>query len=241
LAKTSTVTIHSRDQVLAARLVDTESGAILIFFAGGGRLPYIENHYPDWQDRLAEQGVSSLIFDYRGIDATEELFGKTNLLTRYEDGQAVIAYVQNQFPERDIWLIGSSMGASVAIELAKRGMTQGIILNAPAAYASEAREAHFGPEFTASITKPESWRNSPDFSGLEQLSIPVLLAYGEQDEVVPVEIFQHYADIVQAKSNGKVIKLPAVGHTFVRGDDEVSREARDLFNSAIVQFVITNQ
>jgi pimeloyl-ACP methyl ester carboxylesterase len=241
LAEIRTLRINSRQQLLAARLVDTGSKVMLIFLSGGGRLPFAENHYPVWQDRLAEQGISSLIFDYRGIGATEGLFGTTNLLTRFEDGDMAIKLLNNQFPEREIWLIGSSMGAAVAIELAKRGLAQGLILNAPAAYSTEAREAYFGLDFTTAITKPESWKLSPEFEGLKQLSMPVLLAYGEQDEVVPAEIFRRYASIVRSKSNGKVFAIPGAGHTFVRGHDEASRQACELFDSEIVRFAKTTR
>jgi pimeloyl-ACP methyl ester carboxylesterase len=196
----------------------------ILLLGGGGNIPYQE-YYAAWQTQLASIGVNSMSFDFRGVGASDRELGETSLDTRLEDAIAAMKLLQQEGPDRKLYVAGVSMGGTIAIQLANAVGADGLVLVAPAAYSEEARHKQFGPEFTAALRKEGSWEDSPDFSELEQFDGKLLLAYGEEDTVIPDAILHRYTDIAMQK--GRVLVLPSVGHRFMREGDPASLAARD--------------
>lgn len=196
----------------------------ILLLGGGGNIPYQE-YYGAWQAELASIGVNSMSFDFRGVGASDCELGETSLETRLQDAIAAMKLLQEECPGRKLYVAGVSMGGTIAIQLANEARAAGLVLVAPAAYSEEARHKQFGSEFTAALRKEGSWENSPDFSELEQFDGKLLLAYGEDDAVIPDAILHRYSDIAAQK--GQVLVLPSVGHRFMREGDPASLAARD--------------
>jgi dienelactone hydrolase len=179
----------------------------------------------DWQEQLASWGVTSLVFDYRGIEGTSVELGKTSLATRLED--AIVAYdvLEGQIQTSDIFSVGVSMGAATALQLSQERTLKGIGFVYPAAYSKAAHTISFGSNFSAEIRKDDDLMSYLEFRLLNQYAGKLLLAYGGKDEVVPAEILSLYRSEIMLKE-GVVTENPEAAHAFMRKDDPVSLDAQ---------------
>ncbi|MDE1946181.1 MAG: alpha/beta hydrolase [Patescibacteria group bacterium] len=173
--------------------------AALLFIAGGGYQPRQERYYALHRDVFFRRHITTFDFDFRGIGESEGTFEKTNLVTRIGDARGALSLLKVCADLDEVYVVGTSMGGPVAIQVAKDPSVKGLLLVNPAAYSLEARIQNFGPDFSAAIRKPESWKNSPDFDALQSYSGRIFLMYGTKDEVVPPDIFAKYAEIVDSK------------------------------------------
>jgi alpha/beta superfamily hydrolase len=195
----------------------------ILLIGGGGHIPH-EDYYGAWQNELVGIGVNSMSFDFRGVGASEGELSESGLDTRLEDARAAVDYFKKQGLGRNLYIMGVSMGGTIAIQLANEVQADGLVLAAPAAYSEEARHKLFGPEFSAAIRKEGSWENSPDFYDLEQFEGKVLLVHGDKDSVVPAPILHQYDEVSRKK--GTVLVIPGAGHRFMRQGDPESIMAR---------------
>ncbi len=203
----------------------------LLFLNGGANIPVREQSYITWQEAMAEVGISSMVFDYRGIEGTGIELGKTSIQTRLEDAREAVKVLREKQPDKPLVLLGVSMGAPIAIELAYEIHADGLVVVSPAAYSEEAHHKNFGPDFSEAIRKSNNWVGSPDFQRIQQFQGWIVVAYGEQDTVVPHEIRESYAEI--AMSKGGVVIAEPVEHSFARLMTPASIEAREKITEAI--------
>ncbi len=227
------VTLHVEGNKLEGHLLrveDTTSPRILIL-GGGANIPYNEGYYATWQKKMAEQGMSSLSFDFRGVGSSDGKLGETTLNTRLDDAREASKLLGLE----NIYIAGISMGAPLAIRLANEIKAKGVILISPAAYSEEARVKYFGDEFSMAIRKPHSWENSPDFEELVKFKGSIILAYGKQDNVIPEPVLQKYSDIVIPK--GLVLAFENVGHRLMRENDAASVQAREILYRTMADIV----
>ena len=202
-----------------------------LLIGGGGHIPHRE-YYGAWQSQLADMGMSSMSFDFRGVGASEGELDETGLQTRLEDARGATQYLKELYPNRRLCIMGVSMGGAVAIQLANEIHAESLVLIAPAAYAEEARHVSFGPAFTAILRKEGSWHYSPEFSQLEDFKGKILLAYGKEDEVIPEPILTRYGKVVR-KNGGSVLAIPRVDHGLMRRNDSDSIAARKKIKTAL--------
>jgi pimeloyl-ACP methyl ester carboxylesterase len=223
---TKTVEFEVAGQRLEGSIViaSKEGPFDILLLGGGGNIPYQE-YYGAWQQHLATIGISSMSFDFRGVGVSDGELYQTSLDTRLDDARVAAELLKQEHPGRPLFIAGVSMGGPVATRLANEIAADGLLLVAPAAYSEEARHKKFGPDFKAAITKEESWMGSPDFTDLEKFPGRLVLAYGQEDNIIPTEILQHYTNIARIK--GDVLTIPSVGHRFMREQDPVSLAARN--------------
>jgi pimeloyl-ACP methyl ester carboxylesterase len=188
---------------------EDEQASVLII-AGGGNNPRNESHYPLWQAYFADQGITTFNFDFRGVGESGAELKDTSLNTRVEDAKAALRILKENSLIDNVYVIGTSMGAPVAIQIVDDSI-QGLLLIVPAAYSFDARDKKFGLDFSESIRKPESWRDSPDFEDLQKYRGNTFLLYAPHDEVIPVGISSEYERIVHFK-NGTIVASEGAGH-----------------------------
>ncbi len=230
--RTSHILVYGVELATAYTRADKEVAGLLIV-NGGANIPIAQSPYPEWQGVLGEKGISSLSFDFRGVGDSGVALFDTSLLTRREDVRAALDLFKTQSSKIPMYVMGVSMGAPLAIELALSEKLAGLILTSPAAYSAEAREKNFGEAFSQAIRKPRSWEGSPEFENLKAYNGKMLLAYGVDDDIVPQEILREYDEIVGQK-RGNVLRLHA-GHRFMREGDQASSDARTIFTNAVVE------
>jgi uncharacterized protein len=216
---------------------ENEKSALLLL-AGGANIPHDEGYYPELQGFLSEYGITSLAFDFSGVGKSEGILNQTNLNTRIADAKAALDFLKLNSTSQNLFILGISMGAPIALEIAGSEV-KGIILVVPAAYSHEARDKNFGPDFSAVIRRPESWAGSPDFENLKNYDGKVLFAYATVDEVIPEGIYRTYEEIVKAK-NETVFPFKTISHKFMREPDEVSSRARETLKTKIVEWLTAN-
>ncbi len=212
---------------------DSAPVAGLIRIGGGANLPHWPNN---WQKQLASKNIASMGFDFVGVGNSEGELEETNLSTRLEDSrQAYMLFCETTgLQSGAIYVMGGSMGAPIAIQLAVEHQCTGLILASPAAYSKEAWGKNFGEAFSSVIRTEGNWKNSIEFETLRNYSGNILLAYGSKDEVIPAPIIETYSEVVENKHETKQV-LDAT-HTFLREEsDEV--EAKKKFWDSVYELI----
>lgn len=180
---------------------------------------------------LHASNVATLAFDAVGHGRTG---GEQLGTTLQQRVQQVIAVVQSQeLAPESLALIGFSMGAYVAVKAAVQLGVPRLCLAIPAAYATQAFEVPFGPQFSQILRTPGSWVPSDAFDLVADYTGHLLVVSAEEDRVVPSEIPQKYlACALNAASRQHHIILRA-GHKL---SEHYAREpqAREAAYSAIV-------
>lgn len=147
---------------------------------------------------LAELGVASVRFNFRGVGASEGSFAHAQGET--DDALAVIDWLRTQCPRDDIWLAGFSFGAMVALRATAAGRVAGVVTVAPAVQLY-------------------------DWSDVLMPDCPWLLVMGEADEVVPVNTVREW--IATLPRQPQAVFLPGVGHFFHQRLHELRAAVRE--------------
>ena len=131
---------------------------------------------------LHEQlGMSIFIFDYRGYGRSG---GRISEEGTYLDGEGALLYLRSRRdirPDR-IVLFGRSLGSAVAVDVATRYPTYGLILESP--FTSVADLAK-GPVRYLPVSALLGIRYD-SLSKMRGISAPLLVLHGDQDTVIPI-------------------------------------------------------
>jgi hypothetical protein len=153
---------------------------ILHCHGNGGNLTYVR-----WfAEALARHGCDTLIWDYRGYGRSD---GKlTDEWGLYADGDAAYEWLARERgvrPERLI-LYGQSLGSTVAIDVATRKPAAALVIEAGLSSASAMAEAALPwlPRWLHGLGK----NRFASAHKLPSVKMPVLLAHGTRDEIIPV-------------------------------------------------------
>jgi uncharacterized protein len=130
---------------------------------------------------LRRLGLSLLAFDYRGYGESEGVPTETGL---YKDADAAYRYLRDQLgvPAERIIIFGHSLGSTVAVDLASRVPSAGLILEGALTSVIER-----GQELYPYI--PVRWIGRSRFASIEKISrvtVPKLFLHAKADDVVPL-------------------------------------------------------
>ncbi|MBI2855304.1 MAG: alpha/beta fold hydrolase [Chloroflexi bacterium] len=204
-----------------------------------------ELDYPALAEWCALEGFATLIFNFRG---TGKSGGNFHPLGWAQDLESVLTWIMDR-PEVDpgrIALLGSSLGATVAIYVAaRRPEGAGVVSFASPAIMGPRQE----PALAVERLREMGLIRDPDFPpSLEEWAMesqvlspvqwvgriaprPLLLLHGDADDVVPTEsvytLFEH------ANEPKEMRVLPGVGHRF-RSEPEAVRVALDWLKERFV-------
>lgn len=132
--------------------------------------------------RLRDLGIHVLLPDYRGYGLSE---GSPTERGVQIDARAALAYLTNErgLDPRRVILFGRSLGAAVAVELARHRPLAGLILESafPSAEAV-AREAFGWPLATLARGRFDVARR------IREIEAPLLFFHGDADRIVPLEL-----------------------------------------------------
>ncbi len=160
-------------------LADSTSDRLLIYFHGNAG--NISGRLPDLR-RIQRMGMNVLGVGYRGYGQST---GRASEKGIYEDGRTALAYANKAlgFADSTIFLLGRSLGSTVAIHNAQNRKVAGIILVSPLSSAREQAGA-MGLGFMAPLA-------GNAFNNLEKaprIISPVLVIHGTADRVIPLEM-----------------------------------------------------
>lgn len=150
-------------------------------------------------------GVSVLIFDYRGYGRSK---GRPNEAGILADARAARHWLadREKIADRDVVLMGESLGGAVAVDLAARDGARAMILESTFTSAPDmaARFYPWLPVRWLMQTRLDSLSKIGDYHG------PLLMAHGTADRIVPIEFGRRL--FAAANEPKKLIVLPGHDH-----------------------------
>ncbi|MGA2796784.1 MAG: alpha/beta hydrolase [Thermoguttaceae bacterium] len=134
-------------------------------------------------------GASVLIFDYRGYGRSE---GKPNEAGILSDARAARAWLakRENIPEKDIVVMGESLGGAVAVDLAAKDGAKGLVLISTFSSAPDVAAYHY-PIFPVRLlmrTRLDALGQIANYKG------PLLQMHGEADTIVPFKLGRRLFD-----------------------------------------------
>ncbi len=170
--------------------------------------------------------VDLLLFDYRGFGRSE---GSPSEEGTYRDALAAYRYLTDErrvAPEK-LFLLGESLGAAVALELAVRVPAAALVLEAP--FASLAAMAKVVYPFL-----PASWVRTryDNLSKISRVRLPLLVVHGTRDDTVPFE--QGEELFAAAPEPKRFLAVEGGGHadSYLTGGDRYWNAWKDLLTGA---------
>lgn len=187
------------------------SPGLLLVFHGNADLAV---RMVEWAEEVAERtGVAVMLAEYRGYMG---LSGRPSYEGVGRDAEAAYAYATSNLhvdPSR-VAYYGHSLGTAVASELAARHRPQVLILEAPFTSARDIAGTMFGSWFTGTIWPIASRIHFNTAAIVQSLDVPVYVAHGEKDRVVPYRMGEEVYR--KARMKGKWLFIPEAYHSDVR-------------------------
>ena len=178
--------------------------------------------------RLLHQrlGVNILLFDYRGYGRSE---GKPSEQGTYRDAEAALAYLRSR-PDVDngkIVYFGRSLGAGVAVELARRDPPHALILESPVPSIPRMARLSFpylplGPLLS---TRYDS------LAKIGAIEAPLLLLHGDKDDIIPIKEGRRLFDAASEPKSFYTIQGAGHNDTYSVGGEEYLAALSDFLDS----------
>lgn len=197
---------YAERQLIGERLAPAVPRRELLILHGAGQAR--RAHHAGLRAYLAADGVASTAFDFVGHGDTGGALAGSSLASRVEQAGRVAAML----PSGPLALIGSSMGAYVALRLLERVDCSHLALVVPGVYTPQAFDVPFGPAFSALLRQPGSWHDSDAWARLAAFHGHLLIVAAERDEVIPTEIPQRLLDAAVNAASRNVHVVPAAPH-----------------------------
>lgn len=211
----------------------SENGVVLLSLIGRTSRRTKQRYY-DFLPRLTKElGITSVIFDYTGHGDSPFDIEELSAAQHFLEVITVFDWIKEQYPNRKVFVIGSSYGGFLATQLTKYREFDVLILRAPAIYRpsdfytlkkNENREAtqEFRRNTELLATHPLLARDSK-FKG------KVLLVVHENDEQIPKETTDAYANAFKPE----VFLEKGVSHSL----DNVTQQQVNDYNQRIYDWI----
>ncbi len=129
---------------------------------------------------LAEEGLSVLLFDYRGYGGNPGSPSEEGLSRDIRAARAYLVEDVGVPPTRLLYL-GESLGAAVVTELASEYPPAGMVLRSPFVDLATVGEVHYGLVPVRLLL----WDKYPLVEHLADVKAPVTIVYGTEDSIIP--------------------------------------------------------
>ena len=171
---------------IPAQGAEPDSTVMFLYLHGNAENISSHSHSIYW---LATKGVSVLALDYRGFGASE---GKALMPEILQDIEAAALWMKQTHPDKELIILGQSIGAALAINFTAQAADQyqikALVLDAPfTGFATTARSAMSATlvgwliwPFTVLI--PSQW---DPIKHIRKIDIPTLIMHSQKDTIVP--------------------------------------------------------
>lgn len=196
---------------------DSTKGLIFYLHGNAGSL----SSWANVAKTYTELNYDIFILDYRSFGKST---GKINSQTQlFEDNQLVYNELKKEYPEKNIIILGYSIGTGMASKLASNNNPKELILQAP--YYSLTDMVHqkfsFIPTF---ILKYKFATNEY----LKNCEMPITIFHGNQDGVINYEFSLKLKEEFKTKIN--LITLNGQGHNGMTDNKDYKRELNNILN-----------
>lgn len=176
--------------------------------------------------QLAKMGYGFIIPAWRGFGKSEGFPSKEGL---FNDAECVINYLkqENYKLNKNVIIIGESLGTGIATEMAVRHKFKGLFLITP--YTSIADRA--GELYPYLPTQFLTIDNFKVLANITKINQPLFIIHGTADNVIP---YQH-AEKIFAKANDpkKIIIYPGINHSNYN-IEKVFEAMKEFFNQKYI-------
>ena len=199
-------------------VLDTEDGKRLgawyLPAAGGRRGPGVVVFNGNGGDRsgrallaagLARQGLSVLLFDYRGYGGNPGSPSEKGLAADARAAQAWLVKQPEVDPDRIVYF-GESLGAAVAIGLSMERPPAALVLRSPFTSLADVAKVHY-PWLPVGRLLIDRY---PSIDRIGSLSAPMMVIAGDRDDIVPESLSKKLYDA--APDPKRYLLVPGTGH-----------------------------
>jgi len=127
---------------------------------------------------LNGQGFTVLLFDYRGYGGNPGSPSESGL---FKDIRASFLYLEGLFESRNIIVLGESLGAAVATDLATEHPVRGLVLRSPFTDLASVGATHY-PFLPVRLLLRDRF---PVLDKISSVRAPIAVVYGTADSIVP--------------------------------------------------------
>ena len=186
----------------------------VVFFHGRGS---DRTRYLPMAQELANNGMVTLAFDFRGCGQSDGIFFNTQTHRMgIEDGKAAVDFLLEQSVDKKrIGIQGTSFGGYVNGMLLKDyDFIKSVVLRVPASYSDKDLDTTISePRERDYFSKKENWINASSYKGISNFTGYLLVIKSKNDEIVSSEAVDKYFNDAKKTKNKKMIVQNA-GHSF---------------------------
>jgi len=207
------VYFHSKDgEKLNAWFLHGDKDAPVILYCHGNACNI--SHLLDYAGLLVEKNLQVFLFDYRGYGKST---GSPSEKGIYMDAQAAYDYLINveKIPSERIVLMGHSVGAAAAIDVAINNHVRSIIIESAFTSTKDMSKQIF-PMNMISFLLPANYNN---LEKMAEISAPKLFIHGQDDEIVPFEMGRRLFDASMGPKIFYPVKGAGHNDTFILGGE----------------------
>lgn len=156
-------------------------------------------------DDLRRVGVHFVAVDYPGYGRSRGRPGEAGLVA---SGEAGLAWLEERFPEQPKALVGWSLGAAVAVQVARRhgGRVDRLALMSAWDDLPSLAAVHF-PRWLVKVGLPDRYDS---LAAAPEIRVPTLMIHGVRDRIVPIV---HGERLHAALGDqARMVRVPEAGH-----------------------------
>jgi uncharacterized protein len=177
---------------LEAISADISRPGFWILFCGGSRSTIHASVYQEQFRLLRSRGYGVLAFDYRGFGRNPGTPSEPGV---YVDALAAHRYLTTelQVPASRVIVAGRSLGSSVALEVAARVETAGVVLFSPIDSVPLTAARWYGAMLPIAPLAKNRFDNREKMT---RVRVPVLVVHGSDDEWIPMSVARSLFELI---------------------------------------------
>lgn len=171
-------------------------------------------------------GYDVFMFDYRGFGKST---GRRSVEALKKDSQFIYDIAKKQFSEENIIIYGRSLGTGFAARLAARNRPRMLILTSPLYSLLKAIHRYL-PYMPA---KPFLRYNIPTFQYLKNVTCPIKIIHGTDDNLVPIKTAIDLSTINPSRT--RFYAILGAHHIDIHQFEEYHRVMEEIFNEKPIE------